>query len=526
MQTQDYQELTEGLAKITFLGSSKAFYNPVQEFNRDLTVTVLRQFVSDRLEEAKNLKELSNGNGEEEPASKRKRVELKVFKKDEPIRILDALSASGLRALRFAKEVPNVGYICANDFSDNAVASINRNVKVNGVENIVTSNFGDAVEVMMAHRGIDKRFHAVDLDPYGSPSLFLDSAVQAVSDEGLLMITCTDMASLCGNTPEACYNKYNAIPLKHKCCHEGALRILLRCIDSHANRYGRYIEPLLSVSIDFYIRVFVKIHTGQIHAKDSVTKLGHVLHCTGCQSLSTQPIVKKTVDGNSRKFTPSVFKPDIFEGNNGKCRHCGSSVHITGPMYLAPMHNEEFVKKLIQRLNSTPNEQKLGTHRRLLGTLSVISEELHDVPFYYELPEFFHVLKSPVLRVVDFRSAVLNAGYRCSISHANAKSIKTDAPLDFIWDIVRTHAKQCNITSLPENLPGHVILSKENSHTINFTYNSKAISKSQQEGMLRFQDNKGKNWGPKEKAKGSVNSIYAGFQAEEYMKKEREGLKE
>lgn len=41
----------------------------------------MRQFVSDRLEEAKNLKELSNGNGEEEPASKRKRVELKVFKK-------------------------------------------------------------------------------------------------------------------------------------------------------------------------------------------------------------------------------------------------------------------------------------------------------------------------------------------------------------------------------------------------------------------------------------------------------------
>lgn len=38
---------------------------------------------------------------------------------------------------------------------------------------------------MMAHRGIDKRFHAVDLDPYGSPSLFLDSAVQAVSDEGI-----------------------------------------------------------------------------------------------------------------------------------------------------------------------------------------------------------------------------------------------------------------------------------------------------------------------------------------------------
>lgn len=37
-------------------------------------------------------------------------------------------------------------------------------------------------------------YDAVDLDPYGSPAHFLDSAVQAVSEGGLLMITATDMA--------------------------------------------------------------------------------------------------------------------------------------------------------------------------------------------------------------------------------------------------------------------------------------------------------------------------------------------
>ena len=35
-------------------------------------------------------------------------------------------------------------------------------------------------------------------------------------------------------------------------------RILLQCLESHANRYGRYIQPLLSLSIDFYCRVFVR----------------------------------------------------------------------------------------------------------------------------------------------------------------------------------------------------------------------------------------------------------------------------
>lgn len=47
----------------------------------------------------------------------------------------------------------------------------------------------------------------VDLDPYGSPSVFLDSAVQCVADGGILMCTATDMAVLCGGNGEACYSK-------------------------------------------------------------------------------------------------------------------------------------------------------------------------------------------------------------------------------------------------------------------------------------------------------------------------------
>lgn len=58
-------------------------------------------------------------------------------------------------------------------------------------------------------------FDAVDLDPYGSPSKLLDSAVQAVAEGGLLLVTATDMAVLCGNNGEACYAKYGIYPL-HK----------------------------------------------------------------------------------------------------------------------------------------------------------------------------------------------------------------------------------------------------------------------------------------------------------------------
>ena len=65
-----------------------------------------------------------------------------------------------------------------------------------------------------------KRFDAIDLDPYGSASVFLDSAVQAVSDGGILLVTCTDMGVLCGNHSEACFGKYGSTSLKGKFCHE------------------------------------------------------------------------------------------------------------------------------------------------------------------------------------------------------------------------------------------------------------------------------------------------------------------
>ncbi|KAK0410999.1 hypothetical protein QR680_005424 [Steinernema hermaphroditum] len=487
--------LIEGKAKITFTGPSSAFYNPVQEFNRDMTVTVLRQFVEDRQEFLKQKKE-KVGN---EPTAKKPK--LNTVNDSDGIRILDALSASGLRALRFSKEVKGVESITANDFSQEAVETIKQNIAVNDVTHIVNPHFGDAIETMMDHRTLDKRFHVIDLDPYGSASIFLDSAVQAVADRGILMVTCTDMAVLCGNTPEACFNKYNSIPLRHKSCHEmaSALRILLRSIDSHANRYSRYIEPLLSMSVDFYIRVFVRIHTGAKEAKDSVTKLSNVWACTGCHALHLEPLIKKMAG---------------LVGADGKCVHCSHTVHHGGPLYTAPIHNKDFVDRLRQRIKNTPEEERLGTHERLLGILSVISEELPDAPLYYEHDQLMNVVKSPVMRILNIRSAILHAGYRASITHCNPKGLKTDAPVSFLWDIARAVAKQhkVSVERFDDTAPGKKILSTESTQEVNFSLHREAASKSKTECLVRYQYNKGKNWGPKPKAKGSVNSVQAGFQ--------------
>ncbi len=105
--------------------------------------------------------------------------------------------------MRYAKEIPNLESILSNDIDEAAVESIKRNAVFNGVDHVIVPNRGDATYadahhtprhhlltfvcsmVMMEHRSIASRFDVVDIDPYGSPSQFLDSAVQCIEDGGM-----------------------------------------------------------------------------------------------------------------------------------------------------------------------------------------------------------------------------------------------------------------------------------------------------------------------------------------------------
>jgi tRNA (guanine26-N2/guanine27-N2)-dimethyltransferase len=47
--------------------------------------------------------------------------------------------------------------------------------------------------------GTKQKYDVVDLDPYGSAAPFVDGAIQAVSEGGLLCVTCTDLGILTGS---------------------------------------------------------------------------------------------------------------------------------------------------------------------------------------------------------------------------------------------------------------------------------------------------------------------------------------
>jgi tRNA (guanine26-N2/guanine27-N2)-dimethyltransferase len=54
---------------------------------------------------------------------------------DSGMKILDGLSATGLRAIRYAKEIPSewIQSIVANDFSSTAISAIEKNLEYNNL---------------------------------------------------------------------------------------------------------------------------------------------------------------------------------------------------------------------------------------------------------------------------------------------------------------------------------------------------------------------------------------------------------
>ena len=50
---------------------------------------------------------------------------------------------------------------------------------------------------------------------------------------------------------------------------------------------------MLSLSVDFYVRVFVRVYTSPAAVKDSATKLMHVYQSLGCDSFFMQRVGRK-----------------------------------------------------------------------------------------------------------------------------------------------------------------------------------------------------------------------------------------
>ncbi|MBW2992988.1 tRNA (guanine(10)-N(2))-dimethyltransferase, partial [Candidatus Woesearchaeota archaeon] len=209
-----YKLIQEGQAEIYIPKQKKiskklpVFYNPVMELNRTISILVL--------------KNVSNKN----------------------MQIGLPLAGTGIRGIRFLKELSKnkIKFIYFNDYSKKSVNLIKKNLKQNRLKSKIRLFSKDANEFILENRGFDY----IDIDPFGTPNPYLDSAVKALSRNSILAVTATDTAPLAGTYPTACKRKYWASPKLDSNKHETGLRILIRKCQLIAAQYEKALTPILS----------------------------------------------------------------------------------------------------------------------------------------------------------------------------------------------------------------------------------------------------------------------------------------
>jgi tRNA (guanine26-N2/guanine27-N2)-dimethyltransferase len=533
--------------------SQSVFYNPIQQFNRDLSVLAIRAFSEHAMDVKKQkadqkLKRRAASNGtnkgkkrkredssdeqapnpssvEGENAAKPETTEKSPTAPNETadaqpdstpapsFTVLDALSATGLRALRYASELPAVSKVVGNDLSESAIKSMKTNIEYNKLQGRIQPNLGDARAFMYGACGDpSRRFDVIDLDPYGTAAPFLDAAIQGVKDGGLLCVTCTD-AGVWASTgyAEKAFSLYGGTPIKGLHSHEGGLRLILNSLAMSAAKYGIAIEPLLSLSIDFYARVFVRVSRSPAQVKFTASNSMLVYNCdSGCGAWTIQPLAASS-EKHDRKGNPLYhYKLALGPTANTYCEHCGFKTHLAGPMWAGPLHNPHFIQRILDMLPNLDPET-YQTIPRIEGMLTTAMEEdldlspsftksagqqqqqqeqkadtevaeksqeqtdypaiiqrmnpaLHEpYPFYFSLSALAKVLHCSTVGQDEFRGALRSVGYRSTRSHAKPNSIRTDAPWSVVWEIMREWVRQhspVKEASLKPGTAGAAIMAK------------------------------------------------------------------
>ncbi|NYT06797.1 MAG: tRNA (guanine(10)-N(2))-dimethyltransferase [Methanomicrobiales archaeon] len=316
-----------------------------------------------------------------------------------PREYLDAMGATGARGIRVASEcgIP----VTINDRDPEAVELIRKNAALADLQVEVT---GMNIHTLLSCR----RFDAVDLDPFGSPAPFCDSAIRGTLR--YLMVTATDTAPLCGAHKKAGIRRYFAHPVNTEYHAETGLRTLLGFVVREAVKYDRGIRPLFCFSREHYVRAHFLLENGAGRADTAVARIGYIHQCTGCPDRTEQHGILPVC---------------------GPCRSCGSPTVPIGPLWLGPVQDPGILAAMLDRLP----DHVLNTGRELGSLLHTLRDELPTSSFYdyHVLAKRGKVSPPPIDEVI---AGIRDAGFRAGRTHYSGTGIRTDAPWQLIMSVL------------------------------------------------------------------------------------------
>ncbi len=350
----------------------ETFYNPLMSSNRNLAILLLNSL----------------------PLKK--------------MNIADPLAGSGIRSLRFLKELKSgkINHLFVNDMKDNFPKVFRETMVLNKIKSSKLSIFNEDASLFLMNRVTDEikpdhfcgYFEYIDIDPFGSPNPYLNAAIARIARQGIIAVTATDTAALTGTYPHVTRRKYWAESLRNYMMHETGLRILIRKIQLLGIQFDKALIPMLAYSKDHYYRMYLQAEKGKEKCDTLIAQHKYFLSCPQCLAFKTSAL------------------------NNGRCS-CGTPFQCTGPLWTGSLADPTLISSMAKN-NPFPEEQKF------LGMLA--GESGIDTVGFYDL----HVLAKKYRKEPPRMEAALRElkGVR---THFSGTGIKTKAELSAVVSVLR-----------------------------------------------------------------------------------------
>jgi len=376
--SSDIIEIVEGKSKIRVPNGSltekvppmePAFFNPKARLNRDFSIIAYSAF-------------------------------WKKF--DGPKIFLDGLTGLGARSIRVASEINDVEKVILNDVNSKALELAEESFNINKLKNYEISE-NEACRFFSLHSKKNTRGSIVDIDPFGSPSKFIDCAIRATMHGGLISVTATDLQVLHGLFNKAAKRRYHGVPIKTKFSNEIAIRLILGCINSIANRLDITMIPLFIDNDMHYYRAYIKILT----KPDQNEKLGYITYCEKCGARNVENMIVS------------------------KCDNCDNNLQVGGPLWIGKLFDEDFIKIMKHEVKT------LQVDKRCEKILDKCLEEVELPPTYYTLDEIASITKSAPVGLENAIKLIQNSGFTASRTCLNPTGFRTNAKISQICTILK-----------------------------------------------------------------------------------------
>ena len=363
---------------------------------------------------------------------------------DSTVYALDGLSASGLRARRWLNELPAdiAGRISAT-MSDMDPVALDWAMRCyeefppEHGEGELIAHLGDLRKTVLEHGR-----HWVDIDPYGSPLPFLDTAIQSLARRGVMEVSATDSAALTGSSKNALLRRYGARVRTDGLAHDSGLRVLLATVARAAARHERSVEPLMSIWESHHLRVSMCVVRGVEGANQVEDSLGWRIGSPTADEVRLSISAGLQPETSLNSLPMHCFLPLSHPVER-------SDKRVSGPLWIGPIGQSEAMASL--------------TEERALDICGPIASEEDSVgwserDFEYErrriarsvrhISDEASVIGSPHLILVDdlaswlgsgsppspsgMVQALCEAGHRAAVAHYGKPAFRTDAPWDAI----------------------------------------------------------------------------------------------